>query len=151
MSLFRILSVAATVASLITAFDPQLGFNSFVEVETRSLDELHEAALKEGGLVTLWAGGDEKNKQDGLKTAFESRFPGMTLNVTVDVSKYHDGSLDQQIATDSLIVDNIVLQTLNDFPRWKIQGALLPYKPQGFDRKQLSLPGDQFVSSASKM
>ncbi|CZT10694.1 uncharacterized protein RCO7_11640 [Rhynchosporium graminicola] len=134
MSLFRILSVAATVASLITAFDPQLGFNSFVEVETRSLDELHEAALKEGGLVTLWAGGDEKNKQDGLKTAFESRFPGMTLNVTVDVSKYHDGSLDQQIATDSVIVDNIVLQTLNDFPGWKIQGALLPYKPQGFDQ-----------------
>ncbi|CZT53465.1 uncharacterized protein RSE6_15051 [Rhynchosporium secalis] len=116
MSLLRILSIAATVASLVTAFDPQLGFNSFVEVETRSLDELHQAALKEGGLVTLWAGGDEKNKQDGLKTAFESRFPGMTLNVTVDVSKYHDGSLDQQIATDSVIVDNIVLQTLTISP-----------------------------------
>ena len=33
---------------------------------------------------------DEKNQQDHLKQAFEARFPGMTLNLTVDLSKYHD-------------------------------------------------------------
>ncbi|KAH7360493.1 hypothetical protein BKA65DRAFT_603962 [Rhexocercosporidium sp. MPI-PUGE-AT-0058] len=133
MSLFRILAVAASLTSLVTAFDPQLGFNSFVEVETRTIDELYQAALKEGGTVTVWHGGDEKTRQDGLKAAFEARFPGMTLNVTVDLSKYHDVNLDQQIATNSVYVDSIILQTLHDYPRWKSQGALLPYKPLGFN------------------
>lgn len=33
---------------------------------------------------------DEKNSRDSLKQAFEERFPGITLNITVDLSKYHD-------------------------------------------------------------
>lgn len=118
MSLFRILAVAASLTSFAVAFDPQLGFNSFVEVETRSIDEIYQAALKEGGALTVWHGGDEKTQQNSLKTAFEARFPGMTLNITVDLSKYHDVNLDQQIATDSVYVDSIILQTLHDFPRW---------------------------------
>ncbi|OJD29554.1 abc transporter [Diplodia corticola] len=120
-------------AALSSAFDPQLGFNSFVAVENRTLDEIHQAALKEGGTLTVWHGGDEKNQQDSLKEAFEARFPGMTLNITVDLSKYHDVNLDRQLATDSLYVDSIILQTLHDYPRWKSQGALLPYKPLGWD------------------
>lgn len=83
MSLFNFLALTASIISFVSAFDPQLGFNSFVEVENRTLDELHQAALKEGGTLTVWHGGDEPTQQDGLKTAFEARFPGMTLNVTV--------------------------------------------------------------------
>ncbi|KAL1602592.1 hypothetical protein SLS60_006008 [Paraconiothyrium brasiliense] len=100
--------------------------------ENRTLDEIYQAALKEGGVVTLWHGGDEKNQQDGLKQAFEKRFPGITLNVTVDLSKYHDGRLDDQIANDNVYVDSIILQTLHDYPRWKKEGALLNYKPSEF-------------------
>lgn len=74
------------------------------------------------------------HQQDGLKEAFEARFPGMTLNLTVDLSKYHDVNIDRQLATDSLYVDSIILQTLNDYPRWKSQGALLPYKPLGWEK-----------------
>ncbi|KAH7049329.1 ABC transporter [Macrophomina phaseolina] len=122
----------AAVPSL--AFDPQLGFNRYVEVENRTLDEIYQAALKEGGVVTLAAGGDEKTQQNFLKQAFETRFPGMTLNVTVDVSKYHDGNIDRQIATNNVYVDSVILQTLHDFPRWKSQGVLLPYKPAGWDQ-----------------
>lgn len=49
------LFVSAAVAS---AFDPQFGFDAnFVEVENRTLDEIHQAALQEGGVVTLWHGG----------------------------------------------------------------------------------------------
>lgn len=135
MSVLRILALAASFTSFVSAYDPQLGFNTFVEAETRTIDELHQAALKEGGTVTVWHGGDEKNQQDALKTAFEARFPGMTLNVTVDLSKYHDVKLDQQLATNSVSVDSIILQTLHDFPRWKSQGVLLPYKPLGFESK----------------
>ena len=135
MSLFKVLTIAASFGSIAAAFDPQFGFRDNVEIETRSLDEIHQAALKEGGSVTLWHGGDEPTQQAFLKTAFEARFPGMTLNVTVDLSKYHDVNLEQQLANENVYVDSIILQTLHDFPRWKSQGVLLPYKPAGFDSK----------------
>ncbi|KAL1618789.1 hypothetical protein SLS56_010392 [Neofusicoccum ribis] len=121
----------AVLVGLLAALPSALGQ---VHVENRTLDEIHQAALKEGGVVTLWAGGDEKTQQNFLKTAFEARFPGMTLNVTVDVSKYHDGNIDQQVATNGVYVDSVILQTLHDYPRWKSQGILLPYKPAGWDK-----------------
>lgn len=102
--------------------------------ETRSLDEIYQAAVAEGGVVTLWHGGDEKTQQNFLKQAFEARFPKMTLNVTVDLSKYHDGNLDSQLAAKKVYIDSIILQTLHDFPRWKKQGALLNYAPKNFDK-----------------
>jgi hypothetical protein len=104
------------------------------ERETRSLDEIYRAALAEGGVVTLWHGGDEKTQQNSLKSAFETRFPNMTLNVTVDLSKYHDINLDAQLAADDVYVDSIILQTLNDYPRWKKEGALMNYAPLNFDK-----------------
>ncbi|KAF4305435.1 hypothetical protein GTA08_BOTSDO06479 [Botryosphaeria dothidea] len=116
-----VLPLAFSLTSTALAIDPLLGFNSFVEVENRTLDEIYQEALKEGGV-------------NGLKEAFEARFPGMTLDLTVDLSKYHDVNIDRQLATDSLYVDSIILQTLNDYPRWKSQGALLPYKPLGWEK-----------------
>jgi hypothetical protein len=104
------------------------------ESETRSIDEIYQAALTEGGIVTLWHGGDEKTQQNSLKSAFEARFPNMTLNVTVDLSKYHDINLDSQLAAGNVFVDNIILQTLNDYPRWKKEGALMEYAPLNFDK-----------------
>ncbi|KAI4624430.1 hypothetical protein J4E83_004104 [Alternaria metachromatica] len=104
------------------------------ERETRSLDEIYKAALAEGGVVTLWHGGDEKTQQNSLKSAFEARFPNMTLNVTVDLSKYHDVNLDAQLAADNVYVDSIILQTLHDYPRWKKQGALMNYAPLNFEK-----------------
>lgn len=133
MSVLKSLALSAIAASSALAYAPQLGFNTPPVVETRTLDQIHEAALKEGGIVTVWHGGDEKTQQDSLKTAFEARFPGMTLNITVDLSKYHDINLDRQLATKNVYVDSIVLQTLHDYPRWKDEGALLNYKPVGFE------------------
>ncbi|KAI0451431.1 periplasmic binding protein-like II [Xylaria acuta] len=75
--------------------------------ETRSLDQIHQAALKEGGV-------------DGLKNAFEERFLGMALNVTVRGSSYIGPDIDLQLAVKSVSVDN------------KRQGVLLNYKPAGF-------------------
>ena len=120
------------------AFDQLLAFDaasaSTVEVETRSIDDIYQAAIKEGDTVTLWCGGDEKHQQDALKKAFEERFPRMTLNLTVDFSKYHDGRIDRQLATGDLSVDSAFLQTLHDFPRWDEEGALLHYELVGFDQ-----------------
>ncbi|EKJ79597.1 hypothetical protein FPSE_00282 [Fusarium pseudograminearum CS3096] len=126
----------ASLATSAWGYDQVLGFNNKVVTETRSLDEIHKAALKEGGVVTLWHGGDAVNQQAGLKKAFEKRFPGMHLNITVDLSKYHDARLDQQLAAGgkAVYVDSVILQTLHDYPRWAQEGALLNYAPKGFDQ-----------------
>ncbi|KZL71654.1 ABC-type Fe3+ transport system [Colletotrichum tofieldiae] len=108
--------------------------NAAAEVETRTIDEIYQAALAEGGTVTLWHGGDESTQQNSLKASFEKKFPGMTLNVTVDLSKYHDGKIDEQIAANNVYVDSVILQTLHDFPRWASEGALLDYAPLGHDQ-----------------
>ncbi|KAF2191662.1 periplasmic binding protein-like II [Zopfia rhizophila CBS 207.26] len=125
---------ALTKASCIFAYDATLGFNSRPIIESRSIDDIHQAALQEGGIVTAWHGGDEENQQGALKKAFEERFPGVTLNITVDLSKYHDGLIDEQLANKNLYVDSAILQTVHDYPRWKEEGALLNYAPLGFDK-----------------
>ncbi|KAJ8121926.1 hypothetical protein ONZ43_g1747 [Nemania bipapillata] len=117
---------------MVSAYDPTFGYDGAPEVETRTIDEIYQAALAEGGVVTVWHGGDEKTQQNRLKQAFEARFPKMTLNVTVDVSKYHDGNIDRQLATGGVYVDSVILQTLHDYPRWDNEGALLHYVPLNF-------------------
>ncbi|KAG5660882.1 hypothetical protein KAF25_002525 [Fusarium avenaceum] len=125
---------SALLATHVVAYDTLLDFHSAPEVETRSINEIYKAALKEGGVVTSWFGGDEKNQQDAVKKAFEAAFPGITLNLTVDLSKYHDGKIDEQLAGNNVYVDTVALQTTHDFPRWKEEGALLHYAPLGFDK-----------------
>ena len=105
-----------------------------VSPENRTLDELYQQALKEGNEVTVYAGGDTAGQQDGIKQAFEKRFPGIKLNVIVDYSKFHDARVDNQLATGTLVPDVVQLQTLQDYPRWKQEGVLLNYKTQGWDK-----------------
>ncbi|KAK7687851.1 hypothetical protein QCA50_009070 [Cerrena zonata] len=106
-----------------------------VEVETKSLDELHQLALAEGGDLIVKAGGDERNRRDGLIKAFKDRFPGINLNLTVDLSKYHDSVIDRNLNTTGKAGADIAqLQTLHDFVRWKQEGQLLAYKPAGWEQ-----------------
>ncbi|MFF0079259.1 ABC transporter substrate-binding protein [Streptomyces canus] len=100
--------------------------------ETRTLDELYQAALKEGGKLVIYAGGDTPTQQDGTKAAFKARFPDIDLTLVVDYSKYHDVRVDNQFATNTLVPDVVQLQTLQDFVRWNQQGRLLRYRPAGF-------------------
>ncbi|OHF02677.1 ABC transporter [Colletotrichum orchidophilum] len=132
MMIGPVLLAAASLGSMAVAYDTTFGFNGAPIIENRTLDEIHQAALAEGGIVTAWHGGDETYQQDGLKKAFETRFPGMTLNITVDVSKYHDGNIDRQLAVGGLYVDTAILQTLHDYPSWDLEGALLHYQPVNF-------------------
>ena len=120
-----------------------------VAVESRSLDQIYQAALKEPKTLTVAWGGDgtsatssehvESNfvsftvKASGtlIKSFFEAKFPGMTLNVSLDLSKYLDGKADLKYASTNggdNGADVVVLQTLHNFPRWKLQDRLLPYK-----------------------
>jgi ABC-type Fe3+ transport system substrate-binding protein len=102
--------------------------------ETRTLDELYQAALAEGGKLVIYSGGDIDSQGDGIRNGFAARFPEIDLKVVVDYSKYHDARVDNQFATDTLVPDVVQLQTLQDFTRWKGQGRLLSYKPAGFSK-----------------
>lgn len=134
MQLQLFISTLIGVVSLVHANDQLLGFPHKRQIENRTIDEIYSAAVAEGGIVTLWHGGDAPNQQADVKKAFEQRFPNMTLNLTTDFSKYHAARLDQLLADASdVYVDTIISQSLHDFPRWADEGVLLNYEPLGFE------------------
>ncbi|MEW1775546.1 extracellular solute-binding protein [Streptomyces sp. NPDC086777] len=128
------LGVTAASAASARAATATAARHSAGPEETRTLDELYRDALREGGKLVVYAGGDTPTQQDGTKAAFKARFPDIDLTLVVDYSKYHDVRVDNQFATDTLVPDVVQLQTLQDFDRWKQQGRLLNYKPAGFSK-----------------
>ncbi len=104
--------------------------------ETRSLDELYQDAVAEGGKLVIYAGGDLADSGSGAsaREAFRRRFPEIDLTLVVDYSKYHDVRVDNQFATGTLVPDLVQLQTLHDFTRWKREGRLLHYRPAAFSK-----------------
>ena len=50
------------------------------EIETKSLEELYQAAIQEGGEFVLRAGGDKPDQIDYYLDMFKARFP--KINVT---------------------------------------------------------------------
>ncbi|CAM3702333.1 hypothetical protein VA7868_01456 [Vibrio aerogenes CECT 7868] len=111
--------------------------NNFVsqdfEQESRTLDEIYQAAIAEGGKLVIYAGGDIDSQQDPVRQAFQARFPEIELEIVVDYSKYHDVRVDNQLETNTLVPDVVQLQTLQDFERWKCDNRLLNYKPLDFE------------------
>lgn len=49
------------------------------------------------------------------------------------MSKYADARIDNQLATHHLVADVAILQTTQDFDRWKAEGQLLKYRPVGYN------------------
>lgn len=101
--------------------------------DTRTLDDLREEAVDEGGRLTVYAGGDLASQQESTVEAFGEAYPEIDLRMVVDYSKLHDVRIDRQLASDRLVPDVAQLQTTFDFPRWKAAGELLDYRPPGWD------------------
>jgi ABC-type Fe3+ transport system substrate-binding protein len=127
-------AATAITASATTASATASGTAVAVGEETRTLDELYQAALAEGGKLVIYAGGDTQAQQDATRTAFSTAFPELDLTLIVDYSKFHDVRIDNQFATGTLVPDLVQMQTLQDFPRWDGLGRLLHYKPAGFSK-----------------
>ncbi|WP_405719720.1 ABC transporter substrate-binding protein [Streptomyces sp. NBC_01537] len=102
--------------------------------EQDQLQALYRAAKAEGGKVTVYMGGDAPGQWDSLASAFTQQFPGMKIHLVTDLSKYHDARIDNQLATHHVVADAAILQTAQDFDRWKKDGDLLKYKPVGWDK-----------------
>ncbi|HBX44346.1 ABC transporter substrate-binding protein [Limibacterium fermenti] len=119
--------------------------------ETAELDSLYASAKEEQKhskkTFLVWAGGDAPNQQDALYAQFKKRFPGIDIEIIVDLSKYHDIKVYEQLNNGYLEPDVVMLQTMNDFEDWKKLGVLEPFKSQGFPhiRKGYSDPEGHFI------
>lgn len=114
-----------------------ISINSFaVEVETRSLDELYEAAKAEGGELILKAGGDKADQADYYINKFKARFPEIKVKHAVDLSLYHAPRFDNALESGDLskVPDVIQLQTLHDYEYYAQQDMLMAYKPKDWDK-----------------
>jgi ABC-type Fe3+ transport system substrate-binding protein len=98
----------------------------------QSLDALYQKAKAEGSVV-IYAGGPTA-PWDAVANDFSARYPGVTMSVTGGFSNVLDAKIDAQLKNGKLETDLAVFQTLQDFVRWKREGRLLNYKPQGFDK-----------------
>ncbi|KAH8808650.1 ABC transporter substrate binding protein-like protein [Xylogone sp. PMI_703] len=139
-SLFGVAALARSISSFPGA-NPS--------IDTRTLDEIYEAAQKESGELVVMFGGDSPDQGQSTIDAWNARFPKVKLNLTVELSKYIDSRIDRQFqktGTDG--ADIAVLQQLNDFDRWTRWGRLLPYKPAAWNNiyPDVKDPNGAFVS-----
>lgn len=120
-------TATAAAAGKVAGSAPEL------EAETRSLEELHKAALAEGGKLVVYGGGDIPNGAASMEQAFAKRFPGMTARILVDRSKYQGVRIDNQLDLDALQCDVVHILAWQYYDRWKASGELMAYKPLGWD------------------
>jgi ABC-type Fe3+ transport system substrate-binding protein len=119
----KVLSVSVLLATFILCAKP---------ARAQSLDALYQKAKAEGSVV-LYAGGPTAPWEAAAKE-FHARYPGVTLSVTGGFSNVLDAKIDAQLKDGKLETDLAVLQTLQDFVRWKQESRLLNYKPRGFKK-----------------
>lgn len=98
----------------------------------QTMDTLYEAAKKEGALVLV--GGGPAPPYERFAKEFMQQFPGIEVKVTGGPSNVHSAEIDKQLTARALQVDLAMLQTVQDFERWKKAGALAVFKPEGFDK-----------------
>src|SRR5258705_5318851 len=101
------------------------------KANAQSIDELYQAAKKEGALSLN--GGGLAGLYEPWVREFEQRFPGIKVKLTADFSNILAPIIDREIAERKLSVDLTIFQTLQDYDRWKRQGVLMAFKPEGWD------------------
>jgi ABC-type Fe3+ transport system substrate-binding protein len=95
-------------------------------------DELYERAKAEKTLVLYGAG--PPGSHDRWIKEFQERYPGVTVSFTGGLSNDLKQRIEQQRAGGKMEADLAILQTIGDFVKWKRAGALLAFKPDGFDK-----------------
>jgi ABC-type Fe3+ transport system substrate-binding protein len=98
----------------------------------QTTDALYEAAKREGALVIV--GGGPAPPYEKTAQEFMQRYPGIAVTVSGGPSNVHADEIDKQTAARALRIDLAILQTVQDYERWKKAGALTPFKPDGYDK-----------------
>lgn len=104
----------------------------FLRAAEPELEALYRAAREEGSLSFYGGGPMAVHRRSA--DAFSQAFPGIKVEVAAGFSNVLAPRIDAQIAAGRLEVDVAMLQTLQDFERWKRAGALLPYRPAGSEQ-----------------
>jgi ABC-type Fe3+ transport system substrate-binding protein len=123
----RLFAIVVAVATFATATRP---------AQPQSLDALYAKAKDEGALA-FYAGGPTAPWEARAK-AFAALYPGIVVSIGGGFSNVLDHKIDQQIAAQKLEVDAAILQTIADFVRWKAEGRLAIFKPDGFEAMDAS-------------
>jgi ABC-type Fe3+ transport system substrate-binding protein len=97
-----------------------------------TLDQLYAKAKAEGALEIYGGGGAAGTK--AAADAFMKRFPGITVTPHGDFSNVLDIEIDRQLKDKHVTADYVQFQTVADYHRWDKAGALLHFKPEGFDQ-----------------
>jgi ABC-type Fe3+ transport system substrate-binding protein len=117
----------AAVAALATL----TGVGGALPARAQALDDIYAKAKTEGAFA-FYVGGPTAPWEARAKV-FEERYPGIKISIGGGFSNVLDKKIDQQIAAGKLEVDAAILQTIGDYVRWKAEGRLMVFKPDGFD------------------
>src|SRR6516164_5854273 len=101
-------------------------------LRAETLDELYEKAKAEKSLVFYTGAGAAAAK--ATAEAFEKRFPGISVTGKGGFSNVLDSEIDQQLKDKKVTTDFLQFQTIQDYRRWDKAGALMHFKPDGFDQ-----------------
>src|SRR5277367_732049 len=97
----------------------------------QGIDELYQQARLEKTVVLYGAG--PTGSHDRWIKEFEQAFPGVTVAFTGGLSPELNKRVDAQLAAGRIETDIAILQTIQDFARWKKAGAMMSFKPAGWD------------------
>jgi len=97
----------------------------------QGIDELYQQAILEKTVVLYGAG--PTGSHDRWVKEFEQRFPGVTVAFTGGLSTTLDKKIEAQFANQKVETDLAILQTIQDFAKWKKTGEMLSFKPAGWD------------------
>ncbi len=97
-----------------------------------TLDQLYEKAKAEGAIALYTGAGPANAKAAG--DAFAKRFPGIAVTAKGGFSNVLDLEIDQQLEDRKVTADYVQFQTIADYRRWDKAGALMHFKPEGFDQ-----------------
>jgi ABC-type Fe3+ transport system substrate-binding protein len=96
------------------------------------LDQLYALAKPEKSLVLSGAG--PAASYEAVARAFEQKFPGIAVSLTDGFSNVLGARIEEQLQTSRVETDVVILHTIQDFVRWAARGALVPFRPDGFDK-----------------
>ena len=113
-----------------------LSVSATLPADAQSLDDIYAKAKSERAFA-FYVGGPTA-PWEAMAKVFEQRYPSIGISISGGFSNVLDKKIDQQIAAGKLEVDAAILQTIADFVRWKDEGRLITFKPDGFDKMDAS-------------
>jgi ABC-type Fe3+ transport system substrate-binding protein len=108
-----------------------LGLLSAAVAQAESFDQLYAKARTEGAL-NIYGGGPAR-LYEGWVREFEQKFPGIKVTITGGYAGGLAPKIDKEIADRAVVVDFVTFQAVQEFIRWKREGALLAFRMEGYE------------------